>query len=338
MYRKQTALFALFVALSVAVGCALLPLGVSAQSEPTPDPTVKAAVEQTLTALAPSPTATQSASPTRTPTATPTASPSRTPTATTTPSPTASATQTLSVEEQIERTLTQYYIDQMTLQVWVEWESGATHPWHRQLPDEIRASSRSEAELVVTIEQQRVFVRSQDYTHQFTRTFACTVKGYRIDYDATLTNAQTGELLARREFRGAEPSFPHLISSCEDQVGLRPDPHDGFINWVANYTYLLGTPTPTPTSTRIPSQTPMLTPTGDPNYVPHWRSVTAGSAILRDCPQQSCRTIAILKQGDSFLATGEFTSELGTTWYSLTHEGETVWVYGKGTGPEGETE
>jgi len=76
----------LLVLLAVASGFLVPYVGVSAQTNATPLPQVETAVAATLTALAPSPTAT------RTPTATVTPSPTRTSTPTRTPRPTQTPT------------------------------------------------------------------------------------------------------------------------------------------------------------------------------------------------------------------------------------------------------
>jgi len=235
-------------------------------------------VAGTLTALAPSPTATQSPSPTRTPTATATASPSQTLTATSTPSPTEPPTQTLSVEEQVRLTLTQYYIDQMTLQVWVEREGGATHPWHRQLPDEIRASSWSEAELVVKIEEKRVYVDSANYYYQPFGGFACTMKRYRIDNVSRLVDTRDSSELSTRTFRGSQPSFPQTTFNCSDLIGDPPSFSQRFVDWLAPSAYLLGTPTPTPRPSPTP-RIPTATPPPDADFKPHERYVHTGPLI-----------------------------------------------------------
>jgi len=214
MYRKRVALLALFVALSVAAGCALLPLGVSAQSEPTADPTIEAAIAATLTALAPSPTSTH------TPTPDPTIKAAvdgtltaltASPTATQTPSPTDAPT----------ATATQEPSEQASPTVWIEWTDGR-RDWQQALPAEVRATSRDDATWLVIIERKRVYVRSEDYYHQPFGGFACAVKGYRINYGVTLVELQTDRQVDQRVFQGRDPTFPSRLSSCDDREGSPP--------------------------------------------------------------------------------------------------------------------
>jgi hypothetical protein len=306
MKRKLTTISIVCAALlSAAV---LLQVTVHAQANPTPVPEVETAVAATQTALAPTFDSIRPTTP-PSPTATLTPSPTRTPT------PTRTLTPTLSIEEQVGLTITAIFIDETTLKVWVEKDDRTRHPWHDRLPADIRASRRAAADLIVTIEEKRVYHSSQNYYRQFSTTVACTSKGYRIVYVASLFDPAHDLPLATTRYRGSAPSFPASVSSCSDKTGNPPAFTREFVNWLTPYAYLYTALTPTPT--------PFPT---DAAFSPHTRFVTSTVGIHKQ--PKSGGIIGRMDKGDSFVATNQTTDEKGQIWYSLTYGGQTAWVQG----------
>jgi hypothetical protein len=328
MNRERIAILVLCAAFLAATTLRIAQLTVHAQTDPTPTPNVETAVAGTLTALAPSPTntdvptATHTPSPFPTPTATHTPSPSPTSTATHTASP--SQPPTLSFDQQVEGSVTAHYIDQMTLEVWVQYDNGRKHPWHRRLPDEIRASSPEDAEIVVVIHEQQRLEGSAHY-------LGCgAVNRYQIVYEATVVDPQDHEVLSKKNFAGPPPVFPTVIYSCSALVGEPPSFTPQFVRWIASYTYLLGTPTATPAV--IPSPVPT-----DANFSSHSR-YAINTVPVRICPNSACDSIGKLNKGDSFIATSRATDSRGRVWYSFTYGEQTVWVWSFHTSAEPPTD
>jgi hypothetical protein len=298
--------------------------GVVAQSDETPLPEVETAVAATLTAVAPT---FESIPPTRTARPSPTPTVTLTPSSTPTPTPTSTASATLSEVEKIAgETLTAIFIDQSILQVWIEWDDGRRHDWHRELPDDLRAASRENAELVVRIEEEQRFVREQGYG-LFGVTHECDVPGYRTVYQASLIDPRDDELLAEQDFEGPMPIFPSRIDSCDTTVvGGPPGFTRRFVDWIAPYAYLLGAPTPTPT----PS------PVIDENFQPHTRYVVGTNELqIRACPGWDCDVVGKLEPRERFFATSRALTDPGAwVWYSFVWEDQEVWISGYFTSDE----
>lgn len=205
--------------------------GLPAFQNPTTNPTVEAMVASTLTALAPTFEALQ-------PTTVPTATPSRTPLPTRTPTRTRTPTPTLSIEEQVARTITAIYVDETTLKVWVGRQNAPTvrHDWYDVLPDVMKASSYATADLVVTIGEITRSAGSEQYTGCGSLLGTTTVHGFIYVYVADLFDKDQHRI-ATRNFEGSRPDFPFSISSCADRYGSLPSSAH-FVSWLRLYTDL----------------------------------------------------------------------------------------------------
>lgn len=235
MVKKYSIIFICLIGVTLYLSI-ILPYLQAQDATPVPD--VATSVAGTLTALAPT---IDSIQPTRLPTSTPTPTPTLTPT----------ITPTLSIEDQVALTITAVFLDANTLDTWVENSNGAKHAFTNMLPEEIRAPSKENADLIVVIESLEVNEDSLPVSG------GCggSVRRIRIDYRITLTNTSTGETLDPHTIRGGSPGRPFLLNSCDPIRGTLPS-FSTFFEWLADKAYLLIEPptlTPTPTRTSTPA-------------------------------------------------------------------------------------
>lgn len=147
-----------------------------------------------------------------------------------TPRPTRTPTATLSMEQQVAATETAIYHEAATLRVFVISETRQEHPWHRALPADIRAASRQEAELIITIrESTERGSRSEQYSGCGTVYASVTV------YTATIRVPGSSDTIALLAFRGAQGNLPFTMRGCSPPAGPPPD-SAAFVRWVPTYT------------------------------------------------------------------------------------------------------
>jgi hypothetical protein len=190
------------------------------------------------------------------------------------------------------------------------------------LPQHWRNPALGTARYEVRLAQRMVIIEVCHYSGGH------TIARKRRIVSATIDDLETRQTVANEEFEGMQPencgsgAFFRQGETSKEMVGDFPPVREVTL-WLSSHMSEAGLE-----GLEIHNA----------NETPHRRYVTSVVLTMRTCPQSACKVVGHMENGDEFFATGQATDQDGAVWYSLTHEGDTVWVAGWFTSAEPPTD